>query len=170
MISVVINFLSVTNLFPSQHFFPNSLALNITCLSCQTPSRGSVSNGALIDSGTDSPSGGGGGGGGDSVIVAQGLGIDILGLQRQTLIDLQQMGPSAISEPQSMYKQCLLAGLLNGFVGPNNNVSLGSSGSAGIGVAGGSGSPSTSAQRDALLSLILSHGLVGFLSACATGG
>ena len=100
------------------------------------------------------------------MIVAQGLGIDILGLQRQTLIDLQQMGPSAISEPQTMYKQCLLAGLLTNFgVGPNNNLSVGTSTSIGV----GSCLPSTSTQRDALLSLILSHGLVGFLSACATG-
>ena len=102
---------------------------------------------------------------GDSVIVAQGLGIDILGLQRQTLIDLQQMGPSAISEPQTMYKQCQLAGLLTSACSINN-VSVGSSSSIG---AVTSGLPSTSAQRDALLSLILSHGLVGFLSACATG-
>ena len=65
-----------------QHFFPNSLALNITCLSCQTPPR--VVDAAAADGAADASA--------DSVVVvAQGLGVDILGLQRQTLIDLQQV-------------------------------------------------------------------------------
>ena len=75
-----------------------------------------------------------------------------------------------------MYKQCLLAGLLSGGglglgggVGGGVNGDGGGSLSAIISGGGGGAVPSTSAQRDALLSLILCHGLVGFLSACATG-
>ena len=165
-------FLLISLYYPPQHFFPNSLALNITCLSYQVPSRTPDSSSSSSSSPPDSVSG---------AVFAQGLGIDVLGLQRQTLIDLQQMGPSAISEPQTMYKQCLLAGLLSSTPSPatsgggvggganhNNNHSLSSS-IGGVLGGGSGGMPSTSAQRDALLSLILCHGLVGFLSACATG-
>ena len=164
-------YLLISLYYPPQHFFPNSLALNITCLSCQVPSRTPDSS-FSSSSPPDSVSG---------AVFAQGLGVDVLGLQRQTLIDLQQMGPSAISEPQTMYKQCLLAGLLSstpspatsgcGVGGGANHINNNSLSSSIGGVLGGGsgGMPSTSAQRDALLSLILCHGLVGFLSACATG-
>ena len=62
------------------------MALNITCLSCQTPPR--VADAAAADAAATAD----GAASADSVVVvAQGLGVDILGLQRQTLIDLQQV-------------------------------------------------------------------------------